>query len=96
MIRSIAFPRIAFIGNMSDDCLGKTIAATIDNFQAIVKIRESSRLCIIPSQIYNPQEFPNLSDLKSTTSRDGYYGGLGLIYAGCKNFKKRVIYQTLN
>ena len=88
MIRSIAFPRIAVIGNPSDGYFGKTIAATIDNFQAIVEICESSNLRIIPSQIHDPQEFRNLSDLESTASRDGYYGGLRLIYAGCKIFKE--------
>ena len=54
MIRSIAFPRIAIIGNPSDGYYGKTIAATIDNFQAIVEIHESSTLRISPNPIHDP------------------------------------------
>jgi glucuronokinase len=88
IIRERAFARIGFIGNPSDGFFGKTISSAITNFRAEVTLWESPTLQIIPHRIYDPTEFSSLKDLYEVAIRDGYYGGLRLLFAACKKFKE--------
>ncbi len=85
-IHASANARIGLLGNPSDGYFGRTIACTIDNFAATVELNPSRRLTLIPNPAFDPTEFDSLDGLSQTVRRDGYYGGLRLIYATCKKF----------
>ncbi|MDW8030163.1 MAG: hypothetical protein RMK94_17430, partial [Armatimonadota bacterium] len=87
IIRKNAYARIALVGNPSDGYYGKTIACTIRNFSARVTLWESPNLELVPHPHNDPTKFANLGDLKEIAERDGYYGGLRLLFATCKKFK---------
>ena len=88
IIRTKTYSRIGFMGNPSDIFFGKTISFCITNFCAEVTLWESPTLQIIPNKISDPTEFSSLSDLHDIVTRDGYYGGIRLIYATCKKFRE--------
>ncbi len=87
IIRTHAHARIALIGNPSDGYYGKTIACTIRNFKAQVTLWESPTLELVPHPRNDPTRFDSLDNLKRVAERDGYYGGLRLLFATCKKFK---------
>lgn len=84
IIKTDAYARIGFIGNPSDGYYGRTISCVIQNFRSTVTLWESPTLQILPNKVLDPMEFSSLRDLHETTKRDGYYGGLRLLYATCK------------
>ncbi len=88
MIEKRTYARIGLVGNPSDGFYGKTISSCITNFYAEVKFTKSQRLKIKPHRTFDPTEFSSLKDLESTSNRDGYYGGIRLIYATCKRFSE--------
>lgn len=88
MIEKRTYARIGLMGNPSDGFFGKTISACITNFCATVKLRESKLLNITPHEVYDPAGFDSLSALEVTAKRDGYYGGIRLLYATCKKFSQ--------
>jgi glucuronokinase len=88
MIGHRVYARIGLIGNPSDGFFGKTISTCIRNFYAQVVLMESLRIKIIPHSIHDPTEFSSLAELEETSNRDGYYGGIRLIYATCKRFNE--------
>jgi glucuronokinase len=88
MVEKRTYARIGLMGNPSDGFYGKTISSCITNFYAEVKFTESQRLKIEPHRTFDPTEFPSLKDLELTSNRDGYYGGIRLIYATCKRFSE--------
>lgn len=88
IIHEVAYARIGFMGNPSDGFYGKTISSAITNFFAEVTLWESPTLQIIPHRIYDPVEFSSLKELYEVATRDGYYGGLRLLFAACKKFKE--------
>lgn len=88
MIEKRTYARIGLIGNPSDGFYGKTISSCITNFYAEVKFMKSQRLKIKPHRTFDPTEFPSLKDLELTSNRDGYYGGIRLMYATCKRFSE--------
>jgi glucuronokinase len=88
MIEKETYARIGLMGNPSDGFYGKTISSCITNFYAEVTLTESEQLRIVPHRIFDPTEFPNLRELEATSDRDGYYGGIRLVYATCKRFSK--------
>jgi len=87
IVRTRAHARIALIGNPSDGYYGKTIACTIRNFSAQVTLWESPTLELVPHPRNDPTKFESLENLKAIAERDGYYGGLRLLFATCKKFK---------
>ena len=87
IIQKRAYARIGLIGNPSDGYYGKTIAACIRNFSAKVTLWESPFLEIVPNEKHDPRRFSSLRELTVTARRDGYYGGLRLLYACCKRFQ---------
>lgn len=85
MIKTVAYPRAALIGNPSDGYFGKTIAFVFKNFQAEVELEESQHLHIIPCD-RDRMDFSSLSELANEISEFGYYGGVRLIKASLKTF----------
>ena len=65
---------------------GKTISCLIANFGAEVTLRESRTVEIVRHPIFDPLTFGSLDELAETAARDGYYGGIRLLYATCKKF----------
>jgi len=88
MVQKKTPARIGLIGNPSDGFYGKTISSCIHNFHARITLTESPRLKIVPHEVFDPTEFPSLRDLELISNRDGYYGGIRLIYATCKRFSQ--------
>lgn len=88
IIRTRACARIGLIGNPSDGYFGKTISVAIENFSAGVTLWESPTLQIVPNRVHDPVEFSSLDALHDTALRDGYYGGLRLLFATCKKFRE--------
>ena len=86
IIHTKSYARIGLMGNPSDGFYGKTISCAIRNFWAEVTLWESPTLQIIPHKDFDPMEFSNLGKLYETATRDGYYGGLRLLYSTCKKF----------
>ncbi len=85
MIRTIAYPRAALIGNPSDGYFGKTIAFVFKNFSAQVELVESPLLRIIPCD-RERLSFDNREQLVGEIRQSGYYGGVRLIKATIKVF----------
>ena len=88
MMEKRTFARIGLMGNPSDGFYGKTISSCITNFHAKVELTESRILRLLPHKTFDPTEFSSLKDLELTSNRDGYYGGIRLIYATCKRFSE--------
>ena len=88
MISHRTYSRIGLMGNPSDGFFGKTLSCCIRNFHSQVVLMESLRVKIISHSIHDPTEFSNLDELEQTAIRDGYYGGIRLIYATCKRFNE--------
>ncbi len=88
MIEIKTYARIGLMGNPSDIFYGKTISCCITNFHAKIALAESELLKIESHKIFDPTEFSGLKELEATSNRDGYYGGIRLIYATCKRFSE--------
>ncbi len=88
MIERETHARIGLMGNPSDGFYGKTISSCIGNFCAKITLTESQRLKIAPHRMLDPTEFASLRELEAVSERDGYYGGIRLVYATCKRFSK--------
>jgi len=86
IIRKRAYARLGLLGNPSDGFFGKTLSTTIADFHADVTLWESPTLRLVPHPVHDPLEFGCLHELRESASRDGYYGGLRLIFAACKRF----------
>jgi glucuronokinase len=88
IIRTTTHARAGLAGNPSDGYFGKTVSFIIPNYSAEVTLWESPQLEIVPSPTHDPTRFESLGALWRTASRDGYYGGLRLIFATCKKFRE--------
>ena len=85
VIKAIAYPRAALIGNPSDGYFGKTIAFVFDNYCATAEIKESEELVFLSSP-RDQNTFQSLSDLDDKIARFGYYGGIRLLKAAARLF----------
>lgn len=88
IVEGEARARIAIAGNPSDGYFGKTIACTISNFSAKVRVSESDSIELVMHPKLDPTRFESLDELEAIATRDGYYGGLRLLFAGCKRFNQ--------
>ena len=86
VIKKRIYARVGLVGNPSDGFYGKTISSCITNFYANVTLTESQQLKIVPHLLFDPTEFTSINELEEISKRDGYYGGIRLIYATCKKF----------
>ncbi len=87
VIRKVIGSRVGLLGNPSDGFGGKTIAAMIGDFWALVTIRDSAQVRILPHPELDPFAFASFDELAQVAERDGYYGGTRLLYAACKRFR---------
>lgn len=85
IIRTMAYPRAALIGNPSDGYFGKTIAFTFSNFAAKVVLYESPELEIVPSR-RDGSTFASINALYDDVKLFGYYGGIRLMKSAIKCF----------
>ena len=85
MIKTIAYPRAALIGNPSDGYHGKTIAFVFRNFAAEVLLYESPELELLASRRDN-NVYSGLDALYEDIKLYGYYGGIRLLKAALKTF----------
>ena len=87
IIRSIAYPRAALVGNPSDGYHGKTIAFVFRNYSAEVQLYETPELELLSSRRdYN--RFNSLDALSEDIEQYGYYGGIRLMKAAAKKFNE--------
>jgi glucuronokinase len=80
-----AFARAGLIGNPSDGYNGKTIAFTVRDFYAEVKLHESETLQLIAGDSDN-NRFDSPAALHHSVTSHGYYGGIRLLKATIKVF----------
>lgn len=85
IIKTIAYPRAALIGNPSDGYHGKTIAFVFRNYQAEVELYETPELELLPSKRDN-NVFAGIDALSADVEQYGYYGGIRLLKAAVKKF----------
>ena len=87
MIKTIAYPRAALVGNPSDGYNGKTISFVFSDFSAEVTLQPSHTLEIIPC---NRERliFESINELVNEIKEHGYYGGTRLIKAAINVFYK--------
>lgn len=85
IIRTVAFPRAALVGNPSDGYNGKTIAFVFDNYKAEVELYETPELEILPS-FRDRTRYDSLESMCSDVELYGYYGGIRLLKAAGKKF----------
>lgn len=83
--------RAGLLGNPSDGFYGKTISVLVYNWRATVHLWESPELVLEANPIHDPRRFASLEELGATAQREGYYGGLRLLYATCKRFFERCL-----
>jgi len=95
IIRTRAYARAGLAGNPSDGYFGKTISFTIPGYYAQVQLWESPQLELVLSPVHDPTRFDSLGQLWRTASRDGYYGGLRMIYATCKKFREYCVHHGI-
>lgn len=91
IIHSICHARAGLLGNPSDGFYGKTIAVIVRNWCAQATLWESPELVIEANPSHDPRQFESLKELQTTALREGYYGGLRLLYATCKRFYDRCL-----
>ena len=80
IIRTIAYPRAALIGNPSDGYFGKTIAFVFRNYCAEVQLYETPELELLPAKRDN-NVFSCMEALCADVGLYGYYGGIRLLKA---------------
>ena len=87
IIRKIAYPRAALIGNPSDGYHGKTIAFVFKNYEAKVELYETPELEILSGR-RDDNRFTSLDALSDDIALYGYYGGVRLMKAAAKKFNE--------
>lgn len=85
IIRTVAYPRAALVGNPSDGYHGKTIAFVFDNYSAEVMLYETPELEILASR-RDYTRFDSLEAMHKDIEQFGYYGGIRLLKAAGKKF----------
>ncbi|KAJ1402062.1 Ribosomal protein S5 domain 2-type fold [Sesbania bispinosa] len=86
VIEHKAYARVGLLGNPSDVYFGNTIAFSIANFFASVKLRPSKDLLIQPHPIHDLVHFASQHQLVDRLNTEGYYGGVRLLMAIFKVF----------
>ncbi|MDF1568522.1 MAG: hypothetical protein RQ801_00160 [Spirochaetaceae bacterium] len=85
IIKTIAYPRAALIGNPSDGYFGKTIAFTFSDFQTDITLYPSDHIRILPMK-RDRTVFDDIEDFRDDVTRYGYYGGIRIIKASIARF----------
>ncbi|MBS1369375.1 MAG: GHMP kinase [Lentisphaeria bacterium] len=87
IIKTIAFPRAALVGNPSDGYHGKTIAFVFRNYHAAVELYETPELELLPAK-RDHNVFSCIDALCADVDQYGYYGGIRLLKAAVKKFSE--------
>lgn len=85
IITTHAYARAGLVGNPSDGYFGKTIAFTIRNFRATVRLWESPHFEILPSP-GDLARFDSVREFLRDQRLHGYYGAMRVIKATVKKF----------
>ncbi len=85
IIETRAYARAGLLGNPSDGFFGKTIALSVRNFGASIKLYESPEVVIEP-QPQDTNSFRSLHHLRDAVATLGYQGGIPLLKAAAKTF----------
>jgi glucuronokinase len=85
LIETRAYARAGLLGNPSDGFFGKTIALSVRNFGASIKLYESPEVVIEP-QPQDTNSFRSLHHLRDAVATLGYQGGVPLLKAAAKTF----------
>ncbi len=85
IIKTVAYPRAALIGNPSDGYHGKTIAFVFRNYCAEVELYETPELELLPAK-RDSNVFQDIDALSADIELYGYYGGIRLLKAATKKF----------
>lgn len=85
IIETHAHARAGLCGNPSDGYYGKTLSFIIRNFTTTVRLWESPKLEIIPTDA-DLRPYDSVSSLLRDVKLYGYYGGIRLIKAAIKKF----------
>lgn len=86
VIEHKAYARVGLLGNPSDVYYGNTIAFSISNFFATVKLIPSIELIIQPHPTHDLVNFSSNHQLVDRINAEGYYGGVRLLMAIYKVF----------
>ncbi len=86
MIESQSFARAGLLGNPSDGYHGKTIAFSVRNFFAQVRLVESPQLSIEPLPEDALPTYASTLEFMQQVERFGYHGSLRLVKASIKTF----------
>lgn len=87
IIKNLAYPRAALIGNPSDGYHGKTIAFVFSNYHAEVVLYETPELELLPNR-RDENVFSGMDALSKDVSMYGYYGGIRLLKAAVNRFNR--------
>ncbi|MDD4097622.1 MAG: GHMP kinase [Lentisphaeria bacterium] len=87
LLRIQTYGRAGLLGNPSDGYFGKTIALALAAFPVTVTIYESPEIHIEPN-VEDNSDYRSLEAMVSEIDRFGYYGGLRLVKATCRQFFK--------
>ncbi|KAF9608923.1 hypothetical protein IFM89_012091 [Coptis chinensis] len=88
MIEHKSYARVGLVGNPSDVYFGRTISFSLGNFWASVRLQPSDDLVIQPHPNHDLVRFNSLDHLVNRLENEGYYGGVRLLMAICKVFRK--------
>lgn len=83
IVKTLAYPRAALVGNPSDGYHGKTIAFLFREYSVEVTLYESPEFEILPAE-RDHSRFGSLAELATDVRSLGYYGGVRLIKATAK------------
>lgn len=87
LIHCTSYGRAGLLGNPSDGYHGKTISLAMADFPATVTIYESPEIHLTPN-VEDNDDFDSLEAMVHEIERFGYYGGLRLVKATCRQFFK--------
>ncbi len=87
LLRIQTYGRAGLLGNPSDGYYGKTIALALAAFPVTVTIYESPEIHIAPN-VEDNGDYRSLEAMVTEIDRFGYYGGLRLVKATCRQFCK--------
>ena len=87
LLYTTSYGRAGLLGNPSDGYFGKTISLTMAEFPAQITIYESPEIHLVPN-IEDNGDFDSLEQMVNEIDRFGYYGGVRLVKATCRQFFK--------
>ena len=94
IIRSRAYARAGLIGNPSDGYFGKTISFTFRDFYAEAVLYEAPYIELLPNR-RDRTLYKTLDALEQNISECGYYGGIRLLQAALRQFRRYCVREGI-